>query len=119
MADLGLSQNIYETLKRYIQLFSQHLRDEIQMNGNQPSTFTIDQIADMLGVEDGYLRDKIERYGTFLNIPLKDARGVFLNIINVRGDGNCGLYASLLGLYLKDRAQRLFNPAVSGNHFKF
>lgn len=103
MEGSGLLQNIYETLKPNIQLFSQHLRDNYQMNGNQPSRFTKGQIADMLGVEDKYLRDKIQRYGTFLNIPLRGARGVFLNIINVTGDGNCGLYASLLGLYLQDR----------------
>ena len=34
---------------------------------------------------------------------MKGARGIYLNIINVTGDGNCGLYASLLGLYLQDR----------------
>lgn len=50
MADLGLLQNIYETLKPNIILFSQHIRERSQMNGNQPSTFTKGQIADMLGV---------------------------------------------------------------------
>lgn len=99
MADLY--ENVYLTLKSKICKYSQHIENEYQMDGNRNSTFSKNDLGDILGVKDEYLLGIIEKYGTFLNIPLNGS-GYYLNIINVKGDGNCGLYATLLGLYLKN-----------------
>lgn len=99
MADL--TETVYLTLNSKIWKYSQHIGYKYQMDGNRNSTFSKDDLGDILGVNDEYLRGIIENYGTFLNIRLYES-DYYLNIINVKGDGNCGLYATLLGLYLKN-----------------
>jgi hypothetical protein len=106
-----LSGNVYLTLKSKIWKYSQHIGSKNQMDGNRNSTFSKDDLGDILGVNDQYLRGIIENYGTFINIPLIGT-DYYLNIINVKGDGNCGLYATLLGLYLKN--PELYKDYVNG-----
>lgn len=112
MADL--TNNVYLTLNSEIWKYSQHIGYKYQMDGNRNSTFSKDDLGDILGVNDEYLRGIIENYGTFLNIPLYGS-DYYLNIINVKGDGNCGLYATLLGLYLKKR--ELYEEYVNGSQY--
>ena len=116
MADLA--DSVYLTLKSNISKYSQPIGSKNQMDGNRNSTFSKDDLEDILGVKDEYLRGIIENYGTFLNIPLYGS-DYYLNIINVKGDGNCGLYATLLGLYLKNtELYKEYAKGVEGPNYK-
>ena len=81
-----------------------------QVNGKN-TDLSKDKLAEMLGIDgNSYLKSILLDTGTYLNIPI-DKTEYFLNVINVKGDGNCGLYSFLLGLYLK-------NPDEYNNYIK-
>ena len=72
-----------------------------QINGEK-TNLNKTELAKLLGVNNNsYLKFVLKKKGTYLDIPISDT-GYFLNVINVVGDGNCGLYSLLLGMFLKN-----------------
>ena len=95
---------VYESLKE--KKFEKYSTQNILKNNNQ--------LAGVLGIDNDYIKGILNYVGTYLNIPLKD--DYFMNIINVKGDGNCGLYAALVGFYLEDKND--YNSSITGKKNK-
>jgi hypothetical protein len=114
-----LLQNLFEVLEEYKVQFCIHQRPKSQMVDGEETNYNKEEIADILGIRDEYLRSLLIANGTYLNVPI--VGDYFLNIINVIGDGNCGLYSTLVGSYFKRKYEEILtglteNITQNGNY---
>jgi len=100
-----LLQNMFNALSENEVKFCIHQRPKSQMVDGRETNNNKEEIADILGIRDKYLRSLLIANGTYLNVPIGE--GYFLNIINVIGDGNCGLYSTLVGSYFKEKYEQI------------
>lgn len=101
----GLLQEMFSVLGKNEQKFCIHQRTKSQMVDSKETKYNKEKIANILGIRDEYLRSLLIANGTYLNIPI--GGDYFLNIINVIGDGNCGLYSTLVGSYFKGKYREI------------
>ena len=101
--DSEILQNMFNILSENEKKFCIHQRPKLQMVDGDETNYNKEEIADILGIRDEYLRSLLIANGTYLNVEI--GGNYFLNIINVIGDGNCGLYSTLVGSYFKGIAK--------------
>ena len=100
-----LLQNMFTILGENEEKFNIHQKTISQMVDGEETNYNKEKIADILRIEDNYLRSILIANGTYVNIPIEG--DYFLNIINVIGDGNCGLYSTLVGSYFKGKYEEI------------
>jgi len=101
----SLLQKMFSVLGVNEEKFCIHQKTKSQMVDGEETIYNKEKIANILGIRDEYLRSLLIANGTYLNIPI--GGNYFLNIINVIGDGNCGLYSTLVGSYFKGKYREI------------
>lgn len=101
----SLLQKMFSVLGENEEKFCIHQKTKSQMVDGEETIYNKKKIANILGIRDEYLRSLLIANGTYLNIPIDG--DYFLNIINVIGDGNCGLYSTLVGSYFKGKYREI------------